>query len=73
MMANGTQTFNFSTWYTVQEHLITTCIHTGDPYVSQNDKPGFLSDDELKRLLVEVSTGYYVHMLHLGFINFIVL
>ncbi|XP_065911548.1 protein cycle-like isoform X2 [Dysidea avara] len=30
----------------------------GDPYVSQNDKPGFLSDDELKRLLVEAASGF---------------
>jgi len=31
----------------------------GDPYVSQNDKPGFLSDDELKKLLVEASVDKY--------------
>lgn len=30
----------------------------GDPYVSQNDKPGFLSDDELKKLLVEAASGF---------------
>ena len=34
-------------------HVLYLCV-IGDPYVSQNDKPGFLSDDELKKLLVEV-------------------
>ena len=46
--------FKLHVLYNYEESLLYTCCVIGDPYVSQNDKTGFLSYDELKKLLVEV-------------------
>ena len=34
--------------------------HSGDPHSSSEYKPGFLTDDELKQLVVEVNRNVYV-------------